>query len=343
MITEAELSHDDMKQAEAKGYLCPKCQGKLTVAWGGAHGVNGWILRCSDITHTGMTRHDKKYENEKKESFSMDSKSLMTMDEDTMLQRVEMARFPQQLDTQGKLMLAKVAITYGFDPLMGEVMIYQGRPFVSIDGRYRMAQETGNLDGVESRPANKQEREDWEIPAGDYFFRAEVYVKGASRPFVGWGRVRTDEQGKSKGFAPIDTNPQRMAEKRAEAQALRKAFHIPLPSAEDIGTAEDMPAAKVRVVDVTTGEIKEPEPPEPASKKEPTPGQKLAAAIKKTGYTNDEVKAHMVKAYGRENSKDLTLDEMKELTSDVLNYQVTKAQPVSEAQEELFPEDKEES
>ena len=42
-----------------------------------------------------------------------------------------------------------------------------------------------------------------------------------------------------------------MAEKRAEAQALRKAFSIPLPSFEDIGT----PEVQVQVVNVETGEI----------------------------------------------------------------------------------------
>jgi hypothetical protein len=136
-----------------------------------------------------------------------------------------------------------VAINYGFDPLMGEVSIYQGRPFVSIDGRYRAAQETGKLDGVESRPANKQERTDWEIPDGDYFFRSDVYVKGCLHAFIGWGRVRKTETEPRKDkpgdyYKPVVTNPQRMAEKRAEAQALRKAFHIPLPSFEDIGTPD---------------------------------------------------------------------------------------------------------
>ena len=127
---------------------------------------------------------------------------------------------------------------------MGEVTIYQGRPWVSIDGRYRKAQETGDLDGVETRPANKQEREDWGIPEGDYFFRAEVYRKGASHPFVGWGRVRGSEtkpgskNDPDSTFKPIQSNPQRMAEKRAEAMGLRKGFHIPLPSIEDIGTPE---------------------------------------------------------------------------------------------------------
>ena len=320
-----------MQRTAKDSHMCGTCGGELSVAWGGAFGIEGYILRCgNDIKHDTINRHDIKeeeYIKQVKEVRKMDSKSLMTMDEATMLQRVELAKFPQELDKTGKLLLAKVAITYGFDPLMGEVMIYQGRPYVSIDGRYRMAQETGNLDGVESRPANKEERDNWQIPEGDYFFRADVYVKGASRPFVGWGRVRVDERGKSKGFAPIDTNPQRMAEKRAEAQALRKAFHIPLPSTEDIGTAEDIPLTKV---EIETGEILEAEPAKEKPEKIMTPMMKLSQAIKDTGYSMDEIKEHMKNKYGKEASKDLTKEELIDLTTDVANYQVAREKPQPE-------------
>ncbi len=198
----------------------------------------------------------------------MESNTLMTMDEAKMLLRVEMARFPQDLTVDEKKLLAQVAITYGFDPLMGEVTIYEGRPFVSIDGRYRKAQESGRLDGVETRPATKQERADWQIPDEDWFFRSEVYVKDASHSFIAWGRVRVSEtkpgsrrQGDATStYKPIQNNPQRMAEKRAEAQALRKAFHIPLPSFEDIGSPDyDVDSTAVRV-DIKTGELTEGKP-----------------------------------------------------------------------------------
>ncbi|KKN15552.1 hypothetical protein LCGC14_0984970 [marine sediment metagenome] len=170
----------------------------------------------------------------------MDGIALRNMDTQGMLARIEQAKFPQQLNPQEKAMLAEVAISYGLDPLMKEITIYQGQPFVSIDGRYRKAQESKQLGGVETRPANREEREAWEIPDGDYFMRAEVWRNDASRPFIGWGRVKPEETkpGSSKPgdttstFRPIQTNPQRMAEKRAEAQALRKAFHLPLPSIE---------------------------------------------------------------------------------------------------------------
>ncbi len=255
-ITEEQMTYEEMQKA-TKNHVCGRCGGVLSVAWSGKY--NCYILRCRDMAHNTISRHRPKstYEIEVEKSFKevrgMDTRSLTTMTENQMLTRVEMAKFPQDLTVQDKHLLAQVAITYGFDPLMGEVTIYQGRPYVSIDGRYRKAQETGNLEGVESRPANKKEREDWEIPEGDYFFRAEVYIKDGTRPFVGWGRVRKLETIGGKGYKPVETNPQRMAEKRAEAQALRKAFHIPLPSIEDIG-AEDNGTPTVKI-DKTTGEI----------------------------------------------------------------------------------------
>lgn len=243
MIT--ELTYDEMRDLE-KTHRCGICGGRLTTAWGGSRGVNSYILRCAkDVKHTGITRHDNTSEMEVniiKREFKLDSKGLMVMPEVSMLKRIDMAKFPQDLTLPEKKLLAKVAITYGFDPLMGEVSIYQSRPYVSIDGRYRKAQESGKLDGVNTRPATKEERIEWEIPDGDYFFHAEVYVKGADHSFVGWGRVHKSETLSGKGYKPVEKNPQRMAEKRAEAQALRKAFHIPLPSFEDIGSPEDEPS-----------------------------------------------------------------------------------------------------
>jgi len=265
MITEADISHEVMKKLIADGHTCGVCKGGLSVAWGGAHGYEGYILRCAtDINHNTINRHDMKREKhiaQIKEVTGMDTTALMKMDEKAMIERISMAKFPQDLTVPEKKMLAQVAISYGFDPLMGEVMVYQGRPFVSIDGRYRMAQETNKLDGVESRPATKEEKETWQIPEGDYFFRAEVRVKGASNPFVGWGRVRKQETTGGKGFKPVETNPQRMAEKRAEVQALRKAFHIPLPSAEDIVSDEyvkvetEQAWESVKRVDESTSEV----------------------------------------------------------------------------------------
>lgn len=252
MIVEAQMPHSDMVKT-VRDHVCAICGGPLNVAW-----VNGgYVLRCQDLTHDKITRHiklserDQQKEREWKVTNKMDSTTLTKMSQTDMVARVNKGKFPQDLTIPERQLLAECARSYGFDPLMGEITIYQGRPFVSIDGRYRKAQETGQLDGIETRPATRQERTDWEIPDGDYFFRSDVYKKGAGHPFTGWGRVRKPETtpGSNKAgdttsvYKPVQSNPQRIAEKRADAQALRKAFHIPLPNIEDIGTPEaDSPA-----------------------------------------------------------------------------------------------------
>ena len=243
------------------------CGGNLSMAWNSKAGKN--VLRCGKclryvaetelVKRRSLTRQYKDGDpvnpaianriERKLGGRIMESTELTTMSQDKMLARIDLAKFPQDLNPAEKKLLAMAAITYGFDPLMGELTIYQGRPYVSIDGRYRKARESGKLDGVTTRPATKQEREDWSIPLEDYFFRSEVSVKGMSLPLVGWGRVRMAET-QGKGYKPVETNPQRMAEKRAEAQALRKAFSIPLPSAEDIGL-EDEPTFEVQEIKPT--------------------------------------------------------------------------------------------
>lgn len=211
----------------------------------------------------------------------MESTGLMAMTETTMLARVDKAKFVKDLTPVEKNRLALACITYGFDPIMGELTIFQGNPYVSVDGRYRKAQETGDLMGVEARPATKEERDLWDLNSEDKFFRAVVkkMVHGQVAEFVGWGRVTAQElTPKSSGdsYKPIVTNPMRMAEKRAEVQALRKAFSIPLPA----GTlsVENIVEGSYRVVDEDSGEIRELSAPvevegnkvkEPAKKKAP--------------------------------------------------------------------------
>lgn len=167
---------------------------------------------------------------------------LVKMSDTEMMNRVNSARFPQELTQTDKKLLVLAAKTYGFDPIMGEISIFQGKPYVTIDGRRRKAQETGNYCGLKTRPATPPEREAWQIPPVDYFFHAEVTVKGGGfNVFEGWGRVRLAEITPGGKFKPIDVNPQKMAEKRAEADALRKAFHIPLPSYEEAGLDTEEP------------------------------------------------------------------------------------------------------
>ena len=158
----------------------------------------------------------------------MDTTALMKMNEDTMLARIAQAKFPADLTPADRKLMPEVSISYGLDPLMQELMIYQGHPYPTINARYRKAQETGKFDGINTRPATAEERKARHCQEFDVLYCAEVWVKGSSHPFVGWGRVRAAER-KGSEHLPIVKDPDRQAEKRAEAMGLRKGFSMPVP------------------------------------------------------------------------------------------------------------------
>jgi len=236
-ILESDLSFEDMRKAE-HSFKCAQCGSSLNIAWSAQKDC--YMLRCGQsLEHNGVVPYGKDKElleianKLRGRPLPMETGALQKLNTEQMLARVNQARFPKDLTTQDRQLMAKISIEYGLDPLFGELMIYQGRPYVTIDARRRKAQETGQLDGISARPATKAERTARQVAEVDYLFVAEVWIKGASHSFEGWGTVRAAET-KGSEHLPIVKDPAAMAEKRAEAQALRRAFHIPLPSYEEI-------------------------------------------------------------------------------------------------------------
>jgi len=246
----------------------------------------------------------------------METGALVKLNRAQMLDRVNQAKFPKDLTIEDRQLIAIVSIEYGLDPLFGELMVYQGRPYITIDARRRKAQETGNLDGISARPATKEEREARRVPAEDYLFVAEVWVKGASHPFEGWGRVKESET-KGDSHLPVVKDPAAQCEKRAEAQGLRRAFHIPLPSFEEIieGEFTVLPDEKV-ATKAKTSPTKQPTSP-------PAPGQKNLATLpqinkiwgdaEKMGYVEDEIHAIIMDKWEVESVKGLSIAQASDL------------------------------
>jgi len=227
---------------------CAECGGKLALRYDmDAH--KDYLVCSENESHEGLRKKRPENLKQTRREISMDSVALTKLGEPGMMQRIEMARFPQALKPEEKAMLATVALSYGLDPIMNELTIYQGRPYPTVNAWYRKSQETGLFDGMDSRPANEQERKERNAVEGDLLYRCEVWRRGASHPFVGWGRVRAEER-KGSPHLPIVKESDRMAEKRAEMMAMRKAFSIPMPSI----TWEEAVEADI-TVDKGTGEI----------------------------------------------------------------------------------------
>lgn len=277
----------------AKGHVCAVCQGRLGVA---KHG-DTIALRCLGKCHTFIEDHaitkPQGYYKEQmahyygQEGKPMTTQALTTYTEQQMVERVGMAKFPKDLTQVEKQVLARVAISYGLDPLMGELMIYQGAPCVRIEGRRRKAQETGQLLGITTRPMTQQERQDRNVKPEDFAGYAMVRraTAGQVAEFEGYRVIKAAEVAKADTHTPLFKWPQDMAEKRAEALALRRGFNVPLPSAEDFNVDDDEPPkATVRVVNCVTGEIKNGHAtaPEEGTPEPSASAQELAKAMGKT-------------------------------------------------------------
>jgi len=122
--------------------------------------------------------------------------------------------------------LATLGQHIGVRAELGEIILYQGKPYITIDGRLRIAHETGLLDGIDVRPATQMEFTNYGCETGDYLWRVYVFKKGSRRPYTGWGHVKANDRN------PVaKTHPRELAKKRAKYDGLRTAF----PPKENVG------------------------------------------------------------------------------------------------------------
>ena len=155
-----------------------------------------------------------------------------------------------RLAPEQRALAMNIAIRYELDLLLKHLVMIDGRPYITRDGLLHVAHRSGQLDGIETT-----------IPSVvDGFWRAScsVYRKDMSRPFTYSGRYPS--KGGNQKFAP------EMAVKVAEVQALRRAFDVSAPTAEerwDLEGPEPEPAAKRTLAEVAAEKRATIAPPEP--------------------------------------------------------------------------------
>ncbi len=122
-----------------------------------------------------------------------------------------------RLQPEQRALALAIAGKYELDTMLKHLVMIEGRPYITRDGLLHVAHRSGQLDGIEtSEPA-----------IIDGFWRAScsVYRKDMGRPFTYTGRYPTS--GGNAKFAP------EMAVKVAEVMALRRAFDVAAPTAEE--------------------------------------------------------------------------------------------------------------
>ena len=239
-----------MEYEEMKGMIrthcCSQCQAPLTIIWSQA--LNDYSLVCArDHEHQSYMR-----------ILSLDD-ALARGEVDKYLGKgvqndwekmaaegaSALSRLPEKDIATGEIIakeklsaLVAWGIRLGLKPYLGHVCLYFGKPYVTVDGYYYLMSKEPTQLTIGTRPLNADERQQFQVADGDLAWLAEAYLGNEKLATTGLGIVTKEEiEGKStrkpeEFRAPVvHGHPQRMAEKRAEWQLLRKL--IPLEEKDE--------------------------------------------------------------------------------------------------------------
>lgn len=271
-----------------QSHRCGDCGGRLIMAWQGAPppawGQGQHMLRCArDSGHSTLAKipNTKKVADARRGIVEVD---IMTGQEvgtalavpqtrAEMIGRAEQAikanLWPSIMTPAVKALMVHTALAYGLDPLMGELVLYQGKPLVTINARRRRDAEAGHHPTIKFRFLTPEEKagyvEAGAMEEGDLIQHGTI-VTEYGNSFETIGKVTRKER--KSGKQPVATdNPIEMAQKRCEARLRLMAYGpIPLPR----GMAE----AVLEQGQVVEGEIlNEHEPEDRHDPYDPPPGE----------------------------------------------------------------------
>lgn len=204
--------------------------------------------------------------------------------------------FPSNMTAAEAGQIARLALAYGLDPFVGELILYQNRPYVTIDGRIRVANSHPAFRGIECRPATDEERKDFRCRDNEHLWKATVWRSDRDIPTAVFGRASDDDGNPvSKKWA------QEMAQKRAKHRALRDAFSIPIPGREEAGDHDSYESRpRISVIDAEATEVID--ATIMATPEQVTAIHALVGALK---WSDEEYRAVLQQTYHVGSSKDL--------------------------------------
>jgi len=129
--------------------------------------------------------------------------------------------------------LVSYARKYDLDPARGHVALMYGEPYITLDGYLYHANRTRIPYSLTTRPLDDDERGQYQIPEGAHAWLSKVVRADTGTDFTGLGiitLVEINEESKKKPGSlanpVIHSKPWQMCQKRADWQALRRAFPI---------------------------------------------------------------------------------------------------------------------
>jgi hypothetical protein len=129
--------------------------------------------------------------------------------------------------------LVDYAHKYELDPARGHVCLMYGKPYITLDGYLYHAHEVNIPYRMASHPLTKEEREQYQVKEGDHAWLCELTKLPSGTYFTSLGIVTAEEISARSDRHPdqlrspvVARHPWQLAQKRAEWQALRRAFPI---------------------------------------------------------------------------------------------------------------------
>jgi len=129
--------------------------------------------------------------------------------------------------------LVDYAHKYKLDPARGHVVLMYSKPYITIDGYLFYARQSGKHYTLQSRSMTTEELEQYKIGPTDHGWLAKAILTDTGDEFTGVGVITYEEmtakspRDQDKLRSPVvAAHPWQLAQKRAEWQALRRAFPI---------------------------------------------------------------------------------------------------------------------
>lgn len=221
--------------------------------------------------------------------------------EQMLAQRGAGGLFPRDMSELQAVALAKLAVAYRLDPFAEEIILYQAKPYLTLRGAERVANDHPQFDGMEVRPATDAERKAFRARDDEHLWVATVWRKDRRLPFVNYGRC-----GPSDRNALKDAWGPELAMKRAKHRALRDAFSLPALGIDEAGHGRDSgPAAAEREVsDVIDGELVTQRDERPPLRSEQT--KAIHAIVRGLRWTEMEYRELLRDCFGVDSSQDLS-------------------------------------
>lgn len=218
-------------------HVCPEHGHTLCTAWHA--GENSYIIRCSEGHFPEEVTRELTPIEEHKAGKREAHEPLQSL-----LPKTDLAT--------GELLVPEIikglmayAHKYELDPYRGHVVLMYGKPYITIDGYLYHANRTGAAYTLESKPLDKAERKSYQVSDSDHVWQAKVILTETGTFFTGLGIVTKDEmeakspRDETKFRSPVvAAHPWQLAQKRAEWQALRRAFPIGETTEEKEVTSE---------------------------------------------------------------------------------------------------------